>query len=429
MDTVGILVLLLFAGLMLSGLWIPFAVGIGAIAYLLHAGGGVSSLKSIGIISWGSMNSFTLTAIPLFVLMAELLLESGLSQRVYRGLSVLVRRLPGGLLQTNIAGCAMFAAVSGSSVACAASIGTVSIPQLKARGYDMGLATGTLAAGGTLGILIPPSIAMIVYGTFAETSITKLFLAGVLPGITLALMFMIYVAIRSVLNPELAPRETVVSAASWSSVVNDVLPFVALIVLLIGSLYSGIVTPTEAAALGCCLAWGVARIWGEMRFATLRRALHKTMVANGAILFVVYAAFLFSYAIGLTGIAEDIARWVTAAGVSKVVFLLFVVLALTILGCFVDSIGMMVITVPILLPSLRAYQIDPVWFGILIVLLVELGQITPPMGMNLFVIQRISREPLGVIVRGTIPFYWIFFLMMLMLYFMPGLALWMPEHL
>ena len=181
--------------------------------------------------------------------------------------------------------------------------------------------------------------------------------------------------------------------------------------------------------MGCCLAWGVARIWGEMSFATLRRALRKTMVSNGAILFVVYAAFLFSYAVGLTGIAEDMARWVTAAGVSKVMFLLFVVVALTVLGCFVDSIGMMVITVPILMPSLRAYQIDPIWFGILIVLLVELGQITPPMGMNLFVIQRISGVPLGQVVRGTIPFYWIFFLMMVLLYLVPDLALWMPSHL
>lgn len=429
MDTIGVLVLLLFFGLLLSGLWIPFAVGIGAIAFLLHVGGGVPSLRSIGLISWGSLNSFTLTAIPLFLLMAELLLQSGLSQRVYRGLSVVVRRLPGGLLQTNVAGCAMFAAVSGSSVACAASIATVSVPQLRARGYDMSLATGTLAAGGTLGILIPPSIAMIVYGTFAETSIAKLFLAGVVPGLALALMFMVYVAIRAILNPSLAPREPAVAAPSWSAVCVDVLPFVALISLLIASLYSGFVTPTEAAALGCCLAWAVARVWGEMSFATLRRALRKTMVANGAILFVVYAAFLFSYAIGLSGIAEDIARWVTGAGVSRVTFLLFVVIALTVLGCFVDSIGMMVITVPILLPSLRAYQIDPVWFGVMVVLLVELGQITPPMGMNLFVIQRISNEPLGVVFRGTMPFYGIFFLMLLMLYLVPGMALWMPGHL
>jgi tripartite ATP-independent transporter DctM subunit len=206
MDSATIPLLLLFVGLLVSGMWIPFAVGIAALAYLLHAGG-VPSLTSLGLVSWGSMNSFTLTAIPLFILMAEILLESGLSQRIFRGLSQVVRFLPGGLLQTNIAGCAVFAAVSGSSVACAASIGTVSVPQLRQRGYDMSLASGTLAAGGTLGILIPPSIAMIVYGTFAETSIAKLFLAGIVPGLVLTGLFMLYVGIRAVLNPSLAPKD------------------------------------------------------------------------------------------------------------------------------------------------------------------------------------------------------------------------------
>lgn len=428
MDPAGILLLLLFVGLLVSGLWIPFAVGIAAVAYLVHAGG-VASLKSIGLISWGSLNSFTLTAIPLFLLMAELLVESGLSHRIYRGLSAIVRRLPGGLLQTNIAGCAVFAAVSGSSVACAASIGTVSMPQLKARGYDLSLAAGTLAAGGTLGILIPPSIAMIVYGTFAEASIAKLFLAGVVPGLLLTLLFMSYIGIRSTLNPGLAPAEKLPPSASAASIAADVLPFAVLIVLLMGSLYTGFVTPTEAAALGCIFAWLVARIWGDMNLLVLRRALRKTIIATGSIMFVVYAAFLFSYAISLAGTAGDIARWVTQAGVSREVFLLFVVIALTVLGCFVDSIGMMVIAVPILLPSLHAYGIDPIWFGVLIVLLVELGQVTPPMGMNLFVIKNMSGLPLGSVIRGTVPFYGLFLLAALLLYLFPQLVLWLPSSM
>jgi len=428
MDVAEVLLLLLFVGLLLSGLWIPFAVGIAALAYLVNAGG-LASLKSIGLITWGSLNSFTLTSIPLFLLMAELLVESGLSERIYRGLSAVVRRLPGGLLQTNIAGCAVFAAVSGSSVACAASIGTVSMPQMKARGYDLPLAAGTLAAGGTLGILIPPSIAMIVYGTFAETSIAKLFLAGVVPGLMLALLFMIYVGIRSWLNPAIAPVEKSSANVSFGSVVVDVLPFAVLIALLMGSLYSGVVTPTEAAALGCVFAWVVSRIWGDMSLAVLRRALRKTIVASGAIMFVVYGAFLFSYAISLAGTAGDIAQWVTHAGVSREVFLLFVVVALAVMGCFVDSIGMMVIAVPILLPSLRAYGIDPIWFGVLIVLLVELGQVTPPMGMNLFVIKNMSGLPIGSVIRGTAPFYAIFLLAILILYFFPQVVLWLPGNM
>ena len=425
MDSATLPLLLLFVGLLVSGMWIPFAVGIAALAYLLHAGG-VPSLTSLGLVSWGSMNSFTLTAIPLFILMAEILLESGLSQRIFRGLSQVVRFLPGGLLQTNIAGCAVFAAVSGSSVACAASIGTVSVPQLRQRGYDMSLASGTLAAGGTLGILIPPSNAMIVYGTFAETSIAKLFLAGIVPGLILTGLFMLYVGIRAVLNPSLAPKDNSGATTAWLGVVNDVMPFGVMILLLMGSLYSGIVTPTEAAALGCCIAWLVSKIWGEMSFSTLRRAIRKSVIATGSILFVVYAAFLFSYAIGLAGIAKEISEGVTQAGISKEMFLLFVVLALTILGCFVDSMGMMVITVPILLPSLHVYNIDPIWFGILIVLLVELGQVTPPMGMNLFVIKNSSGESLSSVIRGTMPFWGLYLFLMVLIYFFPQIVLWLP---
>ncbi|MBZ1351871.1 TRAP transporter large permease subunit [Alcaligenaceae bacterium LF4-65] len=425
MDSATIPLLLLFLGLLVSGMWIPFAVGIAALAYLIHAGG-VPSLTSLGLVSWGSMNSFTLTAIPLFILMAEILLESGLSQRIFRGLSQVVRFLPGGLLQTNIAGCAVFAAVSGSSVACAASIGTVSVPQLRQRGYDMSLAAGTLAAGGTLGILIPPSIAMIVYGTFAETSIAKLFLAGIVPGLILTGLFMLYIGIRAVLNPTLAPKDNSGSTTAWLAVVNDVMPFGVMIILLMGSLYSGIVTPTEAAALGCCIAWLVSKIWGDMSFSTLRRAMRKSVIATGSILFVVYAAFLFSYAIGMAGIAKEISEGVTQAGISKEMFLLFVILALTILGCFVDSMGMMVITVPILLPSLHVYNIDPIWFGILIVLLVELGQVTPPMGMNLFVIKNISGESLSSVIKGTMPFYGLYLLLMALIYFFPQIVLWLP---
>jgi tripartite ATP-independent transporter DctM subunit len=420
--------LLLFLGLLISGMWIPFAVGIAALAWLL-ASGGLPSLRSLGLVSWGSMNSFTLTAIPLFILMAEILLESGLSHRVFRGLNSLVRWLPGGLLQTGIAGCAMFSAVSGSSVACAAAIGTVSAPQYRERSYNLSIASGALAAGGTLGILIPPSIAMIVYATFAQTSIIDLFAAGVVPGLVLTALFMGYVGIRAWLDPSIAPRSGDADASApvaWRDVVSDVLPFCVLVVLVIGSLYSGIVTPTESAALGCCMSVAVAYIWGEMDVPALRRALRKTVTSTGSILFVVYAAFLFSYAIGLSGLADDLARWVSQAGVSKLGFLLFVIVSLSVIGCFVDSMGMMVITVPILLPSLAHFDINVVWFGILIILLVELGQITPPMGMNLFVIRNITGEPLGSVIRGTIPFYFLYLILIALIILFPGLALWLP---
>src|SRR5687767_13838131 len=247
-----------FLYLLAAGMQVPFAISVPALLYLV-LNGGIDALKGLGLTSWGSTNSFTLTSIPLFILMAELLQHSGLSFRIYRGLSKLVARLPGGLLQTNIAGCALFSAISGSSVATAAAIGTSALPQLTSRGYDRRLSAGTLAAGGTLGILIPPSIAMIVYGTFTETSIAKLFIAGVIPGLLLTGMFMLYVWGHALVDPKIAPREPApASAAEYLSAFTDLLPFVILIGGTMGSLYVGLATPTEAAALGCVLACAVA---------------------------------------------------------------------------------------------------------------------------------------------------------------------------
>src|ERR1700704_1657864 len=268
-----IVVMLVFLGLLTAGMTIPFAILVPSVLYLvMHAG--LAGLKGIGLVSWGSMNSVTLTAIPLFILMAEILQESKLSQRVYRGLSTLVSWMPGGLLQTNIAGCAIFAAISGSSVVTAASIGRVALPELQRRNYSPRLSAGSLAAGGTLGILFPPSIAMIVYGTFTETSVAKLFMAGVMPGLLLTAMFMAYIAAHAWLVPSVNP--TAAKQHSWREILTaflDVIPFVVLIGGTIGSIYSGLVTPTEAAAVGCGLAMIIAFFWGEFNVAVLRHAL------------------------------------------------------------------------------------------------------------------------------------------------------------
>jgi len=418
-----------FLALLLSGLWIPFSVSITALVYLFIKGG-FTSFKALGIVTWGSMYSFTLTAIPLFIFMAELLLESGLSHRVYRGLSRLVRRLPGGLLQTNITGCAVFAAISGSSVATAAAIGTVALPQLAERKYDNRLSAGTLAAGGTLGILIPPSIAMIIYGTFVEASIAQLFMAGVIPGLLLTLLFMMYVAVRAVFDRRVAPREAEkLGIAEWIETCADLLPFLILILSVMGSLYMGLVTPTEAAALGCCLSTIVCIVWGEMNIAIFRRALKKTIRVSGAIMFIVYAAYLFSYAVGMAGLAAELTAGLSELGLSKPMFLIAIFLMYSFLGCLVDSIGMMVITVPLLYPILLTYGIDPIWFGVVLVLLIELGQITPPLGLNLFVIQGIAEDKLGEVILGSAPFYILIFVLIIMLVLFPDLALWLPSQM
>lgn len=420
----------IFLLLLMAGMWIPFAIALTSVLYIVMASGW-SGLQGLGLVSWGSTYSFTLTAIPLFVLMAELMLESGLSQRVYRGMSQLVRPLPGGLLQTNVAGCAAFSAISGSSVATAAAIGSIAIPQLESRGYDRPLAAGTLVAGGTLGILIPPSIAMIIYGTFTETSIAKLFMAGVFPGLVLCGLFMLYVAVRCLINPALAPKSAQPERQAIFSreLAGDVLPFLLLILLVLGGLYMGLTTPTEAAGVGAVLAFIIGKVWGVLGWQQFRSALVKTVMVSGTILFIVYAAYLFSYAIGMVGVTDELVAALQTWGLSPGEFLLLIIVFYTLLGMLMDSIGMIVITVPLLYPIVVSYGFDPVWFGVLLVVLIELGQVTPPTGLNLFVVKSVSGFSLGEVIRGSIPFCFLFYVLIALLYAFPGLALWLPGGL
>jgi tripartite ATP-independent transporter DctM subunit len=407
---------------------IPFAITVPSVLYLLlHAG--LPGLKGIGLVSWGSMNSFTLSAIPLFILMAEILQESKLSLRVYHGLSKLVSWIPGGLLQTNIAGCAIFAAISGSSVVTAASIGRVALPELQKRNYSPRLSAGSLAAGGTLGILIPPSIAMIVYGTFTETSVAKLFMAGVMPGLLLTAMFMTYIAVHAWLRPEIAPVERgAQSLQELTRAALDIFPFVVLIGGTIGSIYSGLVTPTEAAAVGCVLAMIIAMFWGEFSARIMWRALQTTVRVCGNILFIVYAAFLFSYAISYAGVGEQITQFLVDLKLSKLEFFFALFVLYTVLGCLVESLGMIVVTVPLLYPVLLQYGIDPIWFGVILVLFIEMGQISPPIGINLFVIQSIWTGKLSDVVMGTVPFHLIMFVLLGLLVVFPEIAMWLPSR-
>jgi C4-dicarboxylate transporter DctM subunit len=423
-----VFVLAIFVGLLCVGMTIPFAIAVPSVLYLLlHAG--LPGLKGIGLVSWGSMNSFTLSAIPLFILMAEILQESQLSLRVYHGLSKLVSWIPGGLLQTNIAGCAIFAAISGSSVVTAASIGRVALPELQKRNYSPQLSAGSLAAGGTLGILIPPSIAMIVYGTFTETSVAKLFMAGVMPGLLLTAMFMTYIAMHAWIKPEIAPVERgAQSIRELTDALLDVVPFVVLIGGTIGSIYSGLVTPTEAAAVGCVLAMIIAVFWGEFNALVLWHALQTTVRVCGNILFIVYAAFLFSYAISYAGVGEQITQFLVNLKLSRLEFFLALFILYSVLGCLVESLGMIVVTVPLLYPVLLQYGIDPIWFGVILVLFIEMGQISPPIGINLFVIQSIWTGKLSDVVMGTIPFHLIMFVLLGLLVLFPEIAMWLPSR-
>ena len=424
-----LIVMLLFVGLLAAGMSVPFAIALPGTAYILIQGG-LPAMKGLGFVSWGSMNSFTLTAIPMFIFMAEIMQRSDLSSRIYRGLSALVSRIPGGLLQTNVAGCAAFAAISGSSVACAASIGSVALPQLLERGYSRTLSAGSICAGGTLGILIPPSLAMIIYGTFTDTSVAKLFMAGVVPGLMLTAMFMLYIAVQALAKPGVAPRETDrLTLPRLLMAIADVFPFFILVGAVLGTMYAGLVTPTEAAAIGSVFAMAIAGIWGRMSVRIFLDAVKATVQLVGNLLFIIYAAYVFSYGISLGGVGEALTSYMVGLNLDRVSFFLALFLLYTVLGCLVESVGMIVITVPLLYPVLLKYGIDPVWFGIVLVMFIELGAISPPIGINLFVVQSIWTGTMKEVVLGTIPFHLIMFLMLLFLAIWPQLALWLPQHM
>jgi C4-dicarboxylate transporter DctM subunit len=419
----------LFLLLLLGGMWIPIAIGLAATAYMWLQGG-FASMRAMGLVSWSSMNSFTLTTIPLFVLMAEILQASGLGHRAYRGMARLVMRLPGGLLQTNIAGCAVFSAVSGSSVATAASIASVALPQLRERRYDQRMSLGSLAAGGTLGILIPPSIALIVYATFTESSIATLYIAAVVPGLIVMLMFMAFIGARCLLNPSLAPQEHVrMTRAMWIETVGDLVPFGTLMLIVLGSLYFGIATPTESAAMGSLFAFAIGKIWGHLDVPTIRRALQNTVRASGSIMSIVLAAYILLYPMAMGGLPQRFAAWVGTLELGYAAFLFVIVLMYYVLGCLVESMAMMVLTVPLVFPVLAMYGIDPVWFGIVLVLLVELGQISPPFGINLFVIQSMSRGRFLDVVMGALPYQVLMLLMIVVLALWPELVSWLPGRM
>ena len=423
------LFLLLLLGLLISGMWVPFAIATAGL-FSLYTNFGSSAFGALGLVTWGTLNSFTLSAIPMFVLMAVLLSRSGISDITYRGLTVLVRRLPGGLLLTNIVGCALFAAISGSSVATAASIGSVALPQLKERNYDARMSCGSLAGGGALGILIPPSITMIIYGSITETSISKLFMAGLLPGIGLAVLFFIYVAVRCMISPELAPRGAAEEEHSSPLLaLLQLLPFVGLILVVLGGIYSGFATPTEAAGLGCALA--VLLLIGFRRFSLtlLRDALIDTVRTSATLLFIILAAFIFSYSVEISGVGEALKTFVTSLNLGQLGFLLLILVLFAVLGCILDGAGMVVLAVPLFFPLLASYHIDPIWFGVLVVMLVEFGMLTPPFGINIFVVRSIANVPLGTVVAGCVPYYFIILFAVGILIAFPGVATFLPGRM
>jgi tripartite ATP-independent transporter DctM subunit len=420
--------IIVLLGLLASGVWIAFALALtGCLGLWLHSGWSV--FYNLGMINWNAANSFTLTAVPLFLFMGEIILKSGLSNEFYRGLSVVLYRLPGGLIHTNITGCAIFSAISGSSVATAAAIGTAAIPELRKRGYDDGLTLGSLAAGGTLGILIPPSIVMIIYGDMVQESVAKLFVAGILPGVILVTLFMAYIILKVIRHPKLAPHEKM--HLTWGEKLRLLLagwPVMALMVFILGGIYMGLTTPTEAAALGACSAVLIGLLLKKISWPIIKEALKSTVRVTTMILFIYQGAQVFSFALVNAGVSRGLVTAVTQMNLPPTVFLIFVILLYLILGCFIDGISMMILTLPLLFPIITEMGFNPIWFGVIMTLLIEMGQITPPMGVNLFTIHGIAGNiSISDVVIASIPYWVMLLITVLLIMLIPGLAVWLPQ--
>lgn len=417
----------MLVGLLLGGVSIGAAIGlVGVLGITLVSG--TQLWLSLADIVWNTTNTFTLVSIPLFVLMGEIILRSGIASRFYGGVAVLLRRLPGGLAQTNIVGCAIFSAIAGSSVATAMTVGTVAIPEMRRRGYSDSLTLGTLTGGGCLGILIPPSIPMIVYASMTQVSVIDLFMAGVVPGLMLVGAFMIYVAMRVWLRPDLVPAvEPPPSGRQIRTAIIDSVPVVALIVAVIGGMYLGLVTPTEAAALGCLIAFALAFAYRGLTWARVHEALRNAVVTSGVVLFITLNAQILNFALVTSGIGQGLAEGLAALGISRLVFFCLLFLVFLVVGMFIDGLSIMLLTVPLLYPSLIAMGFDGVWVGIIIVIFIELGALTPPMGLNLFAIQSIASDrSLSEIGSASLPYTLMISAFAFLFYAFPDIVLWLP---
>ena len=433
MVSIGIIAVgfLCVIGLLMLGLHVGTVMALTALVGVIY-GVGPMLLNSMGNLMWGQMNSFVLTAIPLYILMGEILVNAQIAERMYRSLSDWVQWLPGKLLHSNIASSTMFSAISGSSVATAATISTVAFPTFREHGYNERWVAGSIASGATLGILIPPSINLIIYGAITDTSIGALFIAGIVPGLLLASFFVIIIAVAATIWPSIAgdrsgPEPDL--SGRWKRLIDLVGP-VVIFALIIGSIYGGWATPTEAAAVGVVASLALAAYYGKLNFTMLNDSLLATIRITAMILFVLMGAYFLNFAMGILGIPDQVAAFISSMNVSPTVFVLCLVLLYLILGCFLDALAMMITTIPVLFPVVVAVGFDPVWFGVFIVIMCELALLTPPVGMNLYIVQGVrNRGQITDVIMGVMPFFVGILLLIVLITFFPQIVTFLPEAL
>jgi C4-dicarboxylate transporter, DctM subunit len=383
--------------------------------------------RVMGELNWTHAREYVLIAIPLFILMGEILLRSGIAERMYAAITQWLAWLPGGLMHANIGSCALFAANSGSSVATAATVGTVALPQLRLRRYNERLFLGSIAAGGTLGILIPPSINLILYGFLTDTSIPQLYLAGFIPGVTLAGLFMLVVLIACLYRRSWGGMPEATSWAMRLRTLPDLVPPLIIFMLVVGSIYAGWATATEAAALGVMGAMALAWARGRLSRPMLSEAIEGTMTTTAMVMLIILTAYFLNFVLAAIGAVEQINQMILSLGWSPLQTMLFIILIFVVMGMFMDTLAMMVLTVPIVTPVVVSLGYDPVWFGIVVMLLCETGQITPPIGLNVFVVQGIRKDgPLSDVVIGILPFVVALFAMIGLMLAFTDLALYLP---
>ena len=428
----GTLLIALLFLLFALGVEISLALGIVGVLGLLYLKGFTVGLGVVGSIAWYNASSFSFIAVPLFIFMSGVLLHSGIGKGLYTAVARWVSFLPGGLAVASIFSCAIFAAISGSSVATAATIGMIAIPEMERRGYARPLVFGSLAAGGTLGILIPPSVPMIIYGVMTETSIGHLYMAGIVPGIVLALLFAVFVVVYAIVSPDAAPsaQEDRGSFLDKLRSLYEVAPVALLIVVVLGTMYLGIVTPTEAAAVGSFVSLLLAAAFRTLTWRALREAFHATVRTTSMVMLIIIFASMFSHVMALLGAPKALFDLVTGLGLPRWALFTAIFGFLLVIAYALEELSVMIILLPILFPLVTGLGFDPVWFGIIMVVWLEIGLITPPVGLNLFVIQNLMRGTTARDVTvGTTPYVILMVFLVVLLFVFPDLALWLPRQM
>jgi len=419
-------ILLFFLG---SGVWVAISmIGVSSLGMMLFTSRPVGDAMATTI--WGTSSSWTLTALPLFVWMGEILFRTKLSENLFKGLSPWMQRLPGGLIHVNVVGCALFAAISGSSAATVATVGKMSIPELRKRNYPEKILLGSLAGSGTLGLLIPPSIILIIYGVTVQESIAKLFMAGILPGIMIAIIFMFYVICWSLINKNQMPKlDENFSFLEKLSRSKQLLPVIILILGVIGSIYTGIATATEAASLGVLGALVLSFFQKSLTIKTFKQSLLGATKTSCMIAFILAGSSFLSLAMGFTGLPRNLAIWIESMELSPYLLIFVLTIFYIILGMFLDGISAVVLTMAIIEPMIRQAGFDMIWFGIFLVVVVEMAQITPPVGFNLFVLQGMANKDMGYIAKSAFPLFLLMIFATIIIIIFPEIALWLPQQM